>query len=84
MSNGRPNVGHSNITYYAIQQRKVVKTPIVEKLPDPEPLEDTKVVSIMDRIQNKKQPDTFCPPDLTKVDDGLYYKGKQQPTKEIQ
>jgi hypothetical protein len=84
MSNGRPSVGHSNITYYAIQQRKVVKNPIVEKLPDPEPLEDTKVVSILDRIQIKKQPDTFCPPDLTKVDDGLYYKGKQQPTKETQ
>mgnify|MGYP003120173001 CR=1 FL=1 len=84
MSNGRPKVGHSNITYYAIQQRKVIKNPIIEKLPDPEPLEDTKVVSIMDRIQVKKQPDTFCPPDLTKVDDGLYYKGKQQPTKETQ
>lgn len=78
MSNGRPNVGHSNITYYAIQQRKVVKNPIIEKLPDPEPLEDTKVVSIMDRIQIKKQPDTFCPPDLTKTDSELYYKSNQE------
>ena len=78
MSNGRPNVGHSNITYYAIQQRKVVKNPIIEKLPDPEPLEDTKVVSIMDRIQIKKQPDTFCPPDLTRPDNELYYKSNQE------
>lgn len=62
MSNGRPSVGHSNITYYAIQQRKVVKNPIVEKLPDPEPLEDTKVVSILDRIQIKNNRTLFVHP----------------------
>jgi|TARA_R110000868_G_scaffold45018_2_gene149699 hypothetical protein len=84
MSNDRPKVGHSNITYYAIQQRKVIKKPIIEVLPDPVPVPETNVFSIMDRIQVCKLPDTFCPPDLTKVDDGLYYKGKQQPTKETQ
>lgn len=78
MSNGRPKVGHSNITYYAIQQRKVVKNPIIEKLPDPEPLENTNIVSIMDKIQIKKLSDTFCPPDLTRTDNELYCISNQE------
>jgi hypothetical protein len=83
MSNGRPKLQHSNITYYAIQQRSVTKSPIIEKLPDPEPIQYESLSSIMEANDSKQEKDIFCPPDLTKVDDGLYYL-HNQPTKETQ
>lgn len=78
MSNGRPKVGHSNITYYAIQQRKAIKKPPVEKLPDPEPIQYESLTSIIQAREAKPEKDIFCPADLTRTNNELYYKSNQE------
>ncbi len=59
----RPNIQHSNITYYAIQREKINFPPELEELSEPI---EIKVQPNIDRIQVKRLSDTFCPSRLTK------------------
>jgi len=67
----RPKIQYSNITYYAVQRRKIKFPQELEELS--EPIEVKSVAQKIeeahkqiDRIEISRLPDTFCPPSLTK------------------
>lgn len=87
MSNGRPNLGYSNVYWTRQITRKAIayakENYVEEVLEEPIPLPimtlEDKVAKNNDRIDVSRLSDTFCPPRLTKPSqsDKLYTSPQQ-------